>query len=352
MRGGAGRCVGRVVARTSPPGPSWLIGHSSACGHPSKCGARFETYVLGSPSVTVESQILSSVVDLVAPGARIEQVQRFRSAALPFPARLVLTTGEGSVACVVKVFTDPGSSRQEASTLRALEDLAFAAPSVMAGPHVVPTSEGSVEVLVMSPMPGEALPWIEVTDVRTADRTCRLLFEAIDQLHALTPRIAAHTLAADIPRRTLDDELAAVAERKSPWVETRVFHEAMEVLHKQMPRYRLPVVFSNGDYNPLNVIADDDGLIGWVDFELACFEDPLIGLPKFGFWADDSGWSLANHVGLVERYLYQHQVTPASFMVRVALRGLTHLHDTTPDRPPLVMLREIERAVAALRNDV
>lgn len=252
--------------------------------------------------MTVESQIHAAVVDLVAPGAHIEQVHRFRSAPLPFPAKLVLATGEGSVVCVVKTSTEPGRSRQEASVLRALEDLAFTAPTVMAGPYVVATSEGLIEVLVMSLLPGEALPWIGVTDVATADRTCRLLFDAIDQLHALTPRIATHVIAADVPTRTLDHELAAVAERKSQWVGTRVFQEALEVLHKNVPRCRLPLVFSNGDYNPLNVLADDDGVTGWVDFELACFEDPLIGLPKFGFWSEDSGWSLANQVGLVERF--------------------------------------------------
>jgi aminoglycoside phosphotransferase (APT) family kinase protein len=200
-------------------------------------------------------------------------------------------------------------------------------------------------------VPGEALPWIGVTDVRTADRTCQLLFDAIDQLHALTPRIAAQPIASDVPTRTLDHELAAIVERKSAWTETRVFHETVDMLRTHVPRHRRPLVFSNGDYNPLNVLADDAGLTGWVDFELGCFEDPLIGLPKFQFWSEDRGWSLANQVGLVERFLYRRQVPPTAFMVRVALRGLTHLHDTTPDDAPLVMLREIERAVDTLRQD-
>jgi hypothetical protein len=145
--------------------------------------------------------------------------------------------------------------------------------------------------------------------------------------------------------------LKAAAERKSPWSEARIFQDALEVLSTHLPPHRQPLVFSNGDYNPLNVLADNAGLVGWVDFEFGCFEDPLIGLPKFQFWADDSGWSLAAQVGLVERFLYRHHVTPAAFMVRVALRGLTHLHDTTPDDPPLRMLMEIERAVDVLRDD-
>lgn len=94
---------------------------------PRKGSARAERSVVVSLSVTVESQIHSAVVDLVAPGARIERVRRFRSAPLPFPAELVLGTDEGSVACVVKTSTEPGRTRQEAITLDALEGLAFTA---------------------------------------------------------------------------------------------------------------------------------------------------------------------------------------------------------------------------------
>jgi aminoglycoside phosphotransferase (APT) family kinase protein len=125
----------------------------------------------------------------------------------------------------------------------------------------------------------------------------------------------------------------------------------MDALDKHLPRHRLPLVFSNGDYNPLNVLADAAGLTGWVDFEHAGFEDPLIGLPKFQFWSHDSGWSLGSQVGIVERFLFRRHVAPSAFMVRVALRGLTHLHDTTPDDPPSSMLSQIERAVALLETD-
>jgi hypothetical protein len=301
--------------------------------------------------VTVESEIHSAVVALVAPGARIEQVQRFRAAPLPFPARLVLATDEGLLPCVVKTSTGPGGLGMEAGILRALADLDFTAPQVLAGPQVIPTSAGPIELLAMSVVPGEPLAWIGVTEVATADRTCQILFDAIDRLHALTARIAAHPIAADIPTHTLDQELEAVAERKSTWSKTQVFQDTLDVLREHVPRQRLPLVFSNGDYNPLNVLADGVSLTGWVDFEFGCFEDPLIGLPKFEFWADDSGWSLGAQVGLVERFLYRHRVTPTAFMVRVALRGLTHLHDTTPDAPPARMLREIQRAVDILREN-
>jgi aminoglycoside phosphotransferase (APT) family kinase protein len=299
--------------------------------------------------MTVESQIHFAVADLVAPGARIDHVHRYRSSPLPFPARLALTIAQQTIECVVKISADQDRSAHEARVLRALEDLDFPAPRLMAGPHVVPTADGPITVLVMTQLPGAALPWIRVTDVATVDRTCRLLFDAIDQLHALTPHIADHPVATDLPQWTLDRELTKVAQRQGPWTGTHIYQRALEVLHEQVPRHRLPLVFSNGDYNPLNVLATDVSLIGWVDFEFARLEDPLIGLPKFSFWADDSGWRLASQVGLVERFLFRHQVDPATFMVRVALRGLTHLLDTTPQDPPLLTLRAIEGAISTLR---
>jgi aminoglycoside phosphotransferase len=303
------------------------------------------------PIVSVESQVHSAVVGLVAPGADLQQVRRFREALLPFPAKLVLAEGEKSLACVVKVSTEIGRLHHETSVLAALEDLCFSAPRVLAGPEVVETSAGPIEVLVISHLPGEALPWIGVTEVETADRTCRLLFGAIEDLHALTPRVAEHDVAATLPARTLDDELAAIAQWDSPWVDTRVVKQGLDVLRESIPKHRLPLVFSSGDYNPLNVLADDTGVTGWVDFEHACFEDPCIGLPKFQFWSEDSGWSLADQVGLVERFLYRRHISPTAYMVRVALRGLTHLHDSPTDEPPMVMLREIERAIHLLRQD-
>jgi aminoglycoside phosphotransferase len=312
--------------------------------------------------VTVESQIHAAAAALIEPGASVDQVRPFRRLPLPFPAELVLRTSHGLAACVVKVA--PGSRNQprqfrdhaaerlniEAVALAALSRIGFDAPSVLAGPATVQTDSGLYDVLVMTRLPGDPLPWIGVSDIAIVDRTCRLMFEAIDKLQDLTQRLADADITDEIPRRTLDQELTDVSTRPSPWAATRLVQDALEVLHQQLPLLQLPLVFSNGDYNPLNVLADDAGLIGWVDFEHACFEDPLIGFPKFLFWSDDSGWALASQSGLVERYLYRHRVTPATFAVRVVLRGLTHLYDTDPDDPPTVMLDTIDHAVTTLRS--
>lgn len=300
--------------------------------------------------MTVESQIHAAAVELVAPGARIERVERFRRQPYPFPAELSLRTADGPIICVVKTAVGHRRLSIEADALRVLAELDFAAPRLLAGPYDVDTDAGPIEFLVMTRLPGQALPWFGVDDVGTADRTCRLLIEAVERLHALTPRVEALPTAAALPRRTLTQELAAVIARDSPWSSTDLVTGAVDVLDDVLPGEELPLVFSNGDYNPVNALADDDGLTGWVDFEHAGLEDPLIGFPKFGFWSDDSGWSLASQIGLVERYLYRHRVLPRTFAVRVVLRGLTHLQDSDPADPPQTMINMIEGAVGELRS--
>ncbi|WP_157683657.1 phosphotransferase family protein [Microlunatus soli] len=289
-------------------------------------------------------------MELIAPGARIERVHRFRRQPYPFPAALRLDTVDGPIDCVVKTATGQRELTTEADALVVLAELDFAAPRLLAGPTVVDTDAGRIEVLVMTRLPGDALPWFGVDDVATADRTCRLIIEAVDRLHALTPRVEALSAGSAIPRRTLGQELTDVIGRDTGWSSTDTFTDAVDVLADVLPRHEVPLVFSNGDYNPVNALADDTGLTGWVDFEHAGLEDPLIGFPKFGFWAQDSGWRLASQVGLVERYLYRHRVPPETFAVRVALRGLTHLHDSDPADPPLIMIDQIERAVDELKS--
>jgi hypothetical protein len=111
------------------------------------------------------------------------------------------------------------------------------------------------------------------------------------------------------------------------------------------------LVFSNGDYNPLNFLVADDAISGWLDFEYACFEDPYIGFAKFVLWADDEyAWGGGARSGLVERYLYEHGLAPAELSVRLVLRGLRHIQDAGPADPPRFMLRVISDAMLQLRE--
>jgi hypothetical protein len=219
---------------------------------------------------------------------------------------------------------------------------------VIAGPVTVPGTPEPVTILLISELPGQPLPWIGLTDLMTADQTCRLVHAAVERLHALTPAVMAHPVANRIPSQTLEAEVQAIRARAGAWMRDPFFCHALDLVQTAIAHYQYPLVFSNGDYNPLNFLAADNELVGWIDFEYACFEDPSIGFAKFLLWADDSGWSAGARVGLVERFLYTHQVSPTAFLVRLVLRGLFHLQDSSPLSPPAYMLDVIHTAVQRL----
>ncbi|QGN32533.1 phosphotransferase [Microlunatus sp. Gsoil 973] len=208
----------------------------------------------------VVDQIHAAAARLVAPGSHVDRVRPFRTLPRPFPAELLLATPAGPMTCVVKSLPEADSPLGvEAAVLDALGRVGCRAPTVLAGPKTVPTDSGRFDVLVMTRLSGEPLPWIRVSDVAVGDRSCRLLFDAVDGLHALTEQLVRDEVADRIPRQTLDQELAEVLARTTPWAGTRLFQDAVQVLEQQLPRRQLPLVFSNGDYNPLNVLADDRG---------------------------------------------------------------------------------------------
>jgi hypothetical protein len=208
-----------------------------------------------------------------------------------------------------------------------------------------------LSALLLSELPGRPLPWIGLKDLATAHRTCQLLGEAVDTLHALTPRVLAHPISATVPSTTLESELQMIISRGGPWLSDPSFAEALALVQATVGRFTSPLVFSNGDYNPLNFLVADDTISGWLDFEHACFEDPYIGFAKFILWADDDyGWGAGAKSGLVERYLYEHGVAPEAFWVRLVLRGLSHMQDTSPADPPGFMVGVVSDAVRQLRQ--
>jgi aminoglycoside phosphotransferase (APT) family kinase protein len=291
-----------------------------------------------------------AILQIYPQAARIIDMQSFRPGYLLFPARLTMqaTTGETQV-CVLKVSMDADKLAYEARVLRALADLQLPVPQVLAGPATLPSTPEPLTVMLISELPGQPLPWIGLTDLATADRTCRLVHAAVDRLHALTPAVSAHPIATLVPSRTLESEVQTIRARRSDWLDVPKFSDALNLVEAALPQYASPLVFSNGDYNPLNFLVEDDELVGWIDFEYACFEDPYIGFAKFFLWADDAaGWGAGAKAGLVERYLYAHQVAPTAFLVRLVLRGLSHLQDSSPTDPLPFMLQVISDAVHRL----
>lgn len=302
-------------------------------------------------------------------GARVIDVQSYRPGYLPYPARVTVqqqTEPEGTqqqqqAYCVLHVDENADKIARLARVLLALHELGLPVPKVLSGPatfHKEGNSSSSSTALLVSELPGKPLPWFGLSDLDEAHLTCQLVCEAVDALHSVTARIGEHEVRGILPRITLTSELDAVRERVGPWLDLPLFQEAVELLTGILPTITTPLVFSNGDYNPVNFLHAGNQLTGIVDFEHACFEDPYIGFAKFFLWGNDGGWWSGIKAGLVERYLYAHNVAPIEFLPRLVLRGLRHLQEgamaaANPQNPFAelqYMLSVLADGVARLKN--
>lgn len=302
--------------------------------------------------MSVAPDLRSALLRACPQFADILDMASYRPGYLPYPARVTVRLASGnSHVCVLKADADAASIQREAQVYAALEDLAFAAPRLLGNDAFQGDNGELLTFLVLSELPGEPLPWLDLNDLTVAYRTCQLASSAIDALHELTPRLLTHPVAAALPAVTLAAELQATIARGGPWLREPTFARALTLLQDILPNDRGPLVFSNGDYNPLNFLWDGSTVTGWLDFVHARFEDPLIGLAKFLLWADDAyGWGAGAKAGFVERYLYEHDIAPHDFLVRLVLRGLSHLQETDPGKPPRYMQKVIADAVERLAS--
>ena len=275
---------------------------------------------------SMDDPVKSRFLSLFPEGTQITGVQSYRPGYAFYPARVSIQTPDGLLMrYVVKKSGEHERIAQEAKRLRALTEVGVPVPDVLA--HFAGTAEGKDDsLIVMTELAGKALPSIGVVSLNEADLTCRLIIEGVGLLQGLTKRVLAHPFAADLPRHTLRAELEGVVRDAGDWGRVDLFAEAVELLSDSLPRIPERLVFSSGDYNPLNFLTDGEKLTGFVDFEAACFEDPHIGFAKFVIWsADDFGWGMGRKAGLVERYLYSQNVSRQEFAPRLALRCLRHM---------------------------
>ncbi len=264
------------------------------------------------------------------PDTGIVEAASYRPGYMRYPLRVRVRLPDGTEAsCVLKADALIGGIEREGWVLPVLERLGLPVPTVLAGPTVHPDYPNRGALIVLSEMPGEPLPWFGAT-LAEIDLTCRLHQEAIARLHGLTEPLLGEDIAHLLPHRTLSSELDEMLARGGPWLETNVFEKAIRRLRPVLEGIDAPLVFSNGDYNPLNFLHDGSRLTGWIDFTGACFEDPLVGLAKFVIWGFDAvGWGPGIQAGLVERHLYRRNLRRSDFASRLVLRCLWRLQRDT-----------------------
>jgi aminoglycoside phosphotransferase len=238
----------------------------------------------------------------------------------------VRTPGGSTEQCVIKAGDGIEPLTREAAVLKFLAGIGLSVPAVLAGPVALADQNEIGALMVLSELPGQSLPWCGVTSLADADLTCRLLIRGVLRLHELTEHVSRDEIARTLPRVTLSSELDEIVQRGGEWLGVDLFTEAIDRLQRVVAGVEVPLVFSNGDYNPLNFMHEGEALTGWIDFEAARFEDPHIGFVKFELWRlDEYGWGTGMKAGLIERYLYAQNVSRREFAPRLVLRCLRHL---------------------------
>ena len=150
-----------------------------------------------------------------------------------------------------------------------------------------------------------------------------------------------------IPHRTLPAQLQGVMDIESDWIAMSVFQRASEVLRPALDDIRTPLVFTNGDYQPANFLTDGQIVTGFVDFEAACFQDPLIGFAKYPIYDIDP----MNRAGLVDDMLISLGFSRRDFAPRLALGCLMTLQKEIPVRPATADERSYQENVLTLLAD-
>jgi aminoglycoside phosphotransferase (APT) family kinase protein len=233
--------------------------------------------------------------------------------------------------CVIKLSSSLEALSKEAQVLQAVGEMGLAAPKVLMEPRV---AEDGQATMAMTVAPGRPLPWIALESLNEANLTCELLIKGVRRLHELTEPMQRTDIGRSLPRVTLASELDEIMQRGGKWLDLEIVARLVERLKIVLPKAETPLVFTNGDYNPLNFLYEGESLSGWIDFEFARFEDPHIGFTRFFLWAeDDFGWGTGKKAGLVERWLYANNLTRREFAPRLALRCLSSLVNDPKGKP-------------------
>jgi hypothetical protein len=107
------------------------------------------------------------------------------------------------------------------------------------------------------------------------------LIEATITLANAGSFIKTRAVARIIPTTTLADELQLLSGGNNPWLAKKVFRSALTKLEDALPKLASPLVLTNGDYQPGNFLAHAGKLSGFLDFESASFQDPMMGFVKY-----------------------------------------------------------------------
>jgi hypothetical protein len=176
-------------------------------------------------------------------------------------------------------------------------------------------------MILLSLLPGIDLQKFSMGSPDRLEASKRIFLEGISRLSALTGPLSEAFDGRGIPRRTLLEQFEVAADGASDWWGVPAFRSASEALRPVLGSIDTPLVFTNGDYQPGNFLTDGHTVTGFLDFEGACFQDPLIGFAKYPIY----DLHPLNKGGIIEYMLGALGYTQHDFAPRLALGCLTIL---------------------------
>jgi len=226
--------------------------------------------------------------DLVPGGGRVEGVQRLSGGASQQTWAFRVEGRAGSVPLVLRR-ASPGAAERARMTVglateaRLIEAAKAAHVPVPALRHVLRADDGLGDGFVMERLDGETLGRRIVRDARFADARrvlARQCGDALARIHAMATR--------DLPPLRLGGVRAELQQQiglhRGHHTVRPVFELAFQWLRAHAPREVASPVLVHGDFRNGNLMVDQRGLVGVLDWELAHLGDPM----------EDLGWLCVN----------------------------------------------------------
>lgn len=274
---------------------------------------------------TLSSFEKEQVLSIFPRGTKIGGAHFFDNYNLPCPIKIKVKLLNKEEAVVVLRKTRHGKIKTEASLLKALYKLNLPVPVVLRGPKEL-FLNAEEQISILSLLPGINLQVLSMGLPEDLRNSKRLLIEGIQKLHSLTNKISREPVAKSLPHERLIDQLRETQNPQKPWSSESVFREAVKKLEPVLKKITTPIIFTNGDYQPANFLTDKSKITGFVDFESACFQDPLIGIAKFPIY----DLHPINKAGFVDDFLKANRFTKVDFAPRLALGCLMILQEEVP----------------------
>ncbi len=294
------------------------------------------------------------------PEARTLSIQNDPEPWMPFGPRVRLALADGTEKTAdFRWDIDPA----RAQLLPVLERLGIPGPRLLQGPMPTGTANG-YQTLCAQHRGENLLLWTLGGTPHRIRLATERAFEAIDRLQGVTEALRADPIGAQLPQRTLTDEidmilsdalwnadgwLAEAGKERQGWQSDPWFQAALSKTREAAKAIQDPLVFTNYLHffpNFLRIEPATDSLqepLGWpgdsryqqnplVEYvaPFGHFGDPLLGLAMV--WVYDCYPFV--HTGFVEQFLWRRGVSRRKFAPRLAIKGLQMIaRDLPVERP-------------------